>query len=151
MKKWVFEDIHHTTIRDLIIPADKVAHVQLGNPLEHALLVLIKTGYSAVPVLDPTFRLHGLISKRMILDESLGIERIEFDQLADHQVDEVMWREIPSISEDEDFLQALKLTIEHTFLCIVDEQGYFTGILPRSAILKYLNHYLRQLGSEAVV
>ncbi|HEX6923282.1 MAG TPA: CBS domain-containing protein, partial [Bacillales bacterium] len=43
MKK--IEDIYKP-IADWVIPADKVAHVQIGNPLEHALLVLIKTGYS---------------------------------------------------------------------------------------------------------
>ncbi len=37
-------------VSDLIISSEKVAHVQLNNPLEHALLVLVKSGYSAVPV-----------------------------------------------------------------------------------------------------
>lgn len=149
MKKIHVEDIYKP-ISDWVIPADKVAHVQIGNPLEHALLVLIKTGYSAIPVLDSSYRLKGLISKTLILDFALGLERIEFEKLEDHSVEEVMRTDVPCLKEEEDILKALKLTIDHTFLCIVDEDQYFQGILPRSAILKFLNHYLRELGRESV-
>lgn len=49
-------------IKDLMIPSERVAHVQVKNSLEHALLVLTKSGYSAIPVLDPQYKLQGLIS-----------------------------------------------------------------------------------------
>ena len=32
-------------IEEFIISSEKVAHVQMGNSAEHALLVLTKTGY----------------------------------------------------------------------------------------------------------
>lgn len=86
------ENLFETTINDMIIPADKVAHVQIGNSLEHALLVLTKTGYTAVPVLDPKYKLHGLISSTHILDSILGLERIEFERLEKMKVEEVMNR-----------------------------------------------------------
>lgn len=140
----------HKSIQELIVPADRVAHVQMGNPLQHALLVLIKTGYSSIPVLDSTNRLKGLISNTLILDFTLGLERMEFEKLDHHTVEEVMKEDIPFVKESEDFLQALKLAIHHNFLCIVDEDGTFTGILPRSAILKYLNHFLRDAAKESV-
>lgn len=38
-----------STVAEHMIDADKVAHVQIGNNLEHALLVLTKTGYTAIP------------------------------------------------------------------------------------------------------
>ena len=46
-------------IRNLMIASERVAHVQVGNSLEHALLVLTKSGYTAIPVLDPHYKLHG--------------------------------------------------------------------------------------------
>jgi predicted transcriptional regulator len=150
MKKSHIYDIHEKEIDDLIIPADKVAHVQIGNPLEHALLVLIKTGYSAIPVLNTQFKLKGLISKTLILDYTLGMERMEFEKLNDHYVEEVMRTDLPYVKEADDFLQALKLTIDHNFLCVVNGDGIFTGIITRSAILKFVNHYLRQLSRETV-
>lgn len=149
VKKIEAEDLYRP-IRDWVISADQVAHVQIGNPLEHALLVLIKTGYSAIPVLDASYKLKGLISKTLILDFALGLERIEFEKLEVHHVEEVMRTDIPSVKESDSILTAIKLLIDHTFLCIVDDDGYFGGILTRSAVLKFLNHYLREISKESV-
>ena len=35
------KELKDLTVEDLMIPSEKVAHVQLNNPLEHALLVLL--------------------------------------------------------------------------------------------------------------
>ena len=48
------KELLETNIKDFIIPSEKVAHVQVGNSLEHALLLFTKSGYSAIPVLDPS-------------------------------------------------------------------------------------------------
>ena len=55
------ENLLTTHLQKLMIPSEKVAHVQVGNSLEHALLVLTKSGYTAIPILDPHYKLHGLI------------------------------------------------------------------------------------------
>lgn len=127
------------TVGELIIPAEKVAHVQVGNPLEHALLVLVKSGYSAVPVLDSSFKLKGTIGKTIILDNILGLERFEMERLADIRVQEVMHTDIPCLRKSDSILQALKAVIDYPFVCVADEHGYFDGILTRRAILKQLN------------
>lgn len=150
VKKITTSDVINKDIKELVISSDVVAHVQTENPLEHALLVLIKTGYSAVPVLDSSSRLRGIISKTIILDFILGIERIEFEKLSEHKVEEVMRCDVPLIRENDDFLNALKLSINHPFLCYEDHNGYFGGILPRSSLLKFLNHYLRDRSHDAV-
>lgn len=137
-------DIGKVDIRELIIPADKVAHVQIGNPLEHALLVLIKSGYSAVPVLDPSFRLHGLISKTLILDSVLGMERIEMEKLSDKKVEEVMNTKIPRLTKGDPFMKALGQSIDHPFVCVQDDDQIFEGILTRRAILKLFSRMLNQ-------
>lgn len=131
-----------TTVNELMIPADKVAHVQVGNPLEHALLVLVKTGYSAVPVLDVSYRLKGTISKAAIIEQTLGIEQFEFDKLSEICVNDVMKTDIPSLHGEDSFEKALKYVIDNPFVCVADDEGYFDGILTRRAILKQLNRYL---------
>jgi CBS domain-containing protein len=132
-----------THISDLLIPAEKVAHVQIGNPLEHALLVLIKTGYSAVPVLDTEFKLHGILSKTLILDSILGMEMIEVDRLSQMRVEEVMNTKIPHVKQDDEFIKALGLAINHPFLCVENDDGIFKGILTRRAILKLFTRNLK--------
>ncbi|MFD2043943.1 cyclic-di-AMP-binding protein CbpB [Ornithinibacillus salinisoli] len=140
----ILEDKELTTItvEDLMIPSEKVAHVQVNNPLEHALLVLVKSGYSAVPVLDSSYKLVGTIGKTIILNQILGLERFEMERLADMRVQEVMHTDIPRLSRKDSMLDGLKAVIDYPFVCVEDEEGYFDGILTRRAILKHVRRDL---------
>ncbi|WP_251548980.1 cyclic-di-AMP-binding protein CbpB [Neobacillus muris] len=126
-------------VKDLMISSERVAHVQIGNNLEHALLVLTKSGYTAIPVLDPHYKLHGLISTPIIMDSILGLERIEFEQLEMKRVEEVMKTAIPRVKISESFDSCLELLINHPFLCVETEDDLFAGILPRSTVLNHIN------------
>lgn len=125
-------------VAELMIPSEKVAHVQINNPLEHALLVLVKSGYSAVPVLDISYKLVGIISKTAILNQILGMERFEIEKLSELKVKEVMDSDVMSLHKENNLLDGLNATINHNFICIVDQNDYFDGILTRRAILKQL-------------
>ncbi|MGM9928240.1 MAG: cyclic-di-AMP-binding protein CbpB [Bacillus sp. (in: firmicutes)] len=124
------------SIEEYVIPAERVAHVQIGNNLEHGLLVLTKSGYTAIPVLDPHFKLYGLISSPMILDAILGIQRIEFEKLEELKVKDVMNENIPRLRIQDTVQVALDLLIDHPFVCVEDEEGIFAGIITRKALLK---------------
>ena len=131
-------------ITDFVISSEKVAHVQSGNSAEHALLVLTKTGYSSIPVLDVKYRLQGLLSTKMITEAILGLERIEYDKLSNIKVEEVMDRKVIYLKETDTFQRALDLVINHAFLCVVDSEGTFMGIMTRRVILKQLKKYIYQ-------
>jgi len=128
--------IEKMTVEDLMIPSEKVAHVQLNNPLEHALLVLVKSGYSSVPVLDESYKLVGLISKTIILDQILGLERYEVEKLSEMKVYEIMDENVIRVEKDASFIDGLKSVIDTPYSCVIDKDGYFDGILTRRAILK---------------
>ncbi|WP_050614618.1 cyclic-di-AMP-binding protein CbpB [Bacillus testis] len=125
-----------TSIERYVISAEKVAHVQIANNLEHGLLVLTKSGYTAIPVLDPHFKLYGLISSPMILDKILGLERIEFEKLEELKVSDVMNADIPRLRMTDTVKVGLEMMIDHPFVCVEDENGIFEGILTRRALLK---------------
>lgn len=129
-------------VMDFVISSEKVAHVQTGNSAEHALLVLTKTGYSSIPVLDAKYRLHGLLSTKMITEAILGMERIEYERLASIKVDDIMSKEYGVLRTSDTLQRALDLVINHAFLCVVDEEGTFEGILTRRVILKQLKKYI---------
>ncbi|MED1204251.1 cyclic-di-AMP-binding protein CbpB [Heyndrickxia acidicola] len=139
------KDFLEPKISHFMIESEKVAHVQLGNNLEHALLVLTKSGYSAIPVLDAKFTLHGLISSSGITEAILGLERIEFEKLSDIKVESVMTREIPRLHIDDQFEKALGLLVDHPFLCVEDDSGLFAGIFTRRMLLKKLNEHVHKL------
>jgi len=126
------------SVADLMISSEKVAHVQINNPLAHALLVLVKSGYSAVPVLDSSYKLVGTVGKTVILNQILGMERFEVERLSDMRVEEVMKTDISRLQKNHSFTDGLKAVINSPFVCVEDEDGYFDGILTRRAILKEL-------------
>lgn len=131
-------------IRAFLIPSERVAHVQINNSLEHALLVLTKSGYTAIPVLDQHYKLHGLISTPIIMEAILGLERIEFEQLEKKRVEEAVNREIPRIPVSSTIRTSLELLVDHPFLCVENEEGYFEGIMTRRTVLYHLNNYIRK-------
>lgn len=135
-------DFLFTPIADYIISSEKVAHVQIGNNAEHALLVLTKTGYSSIPVLDAKYHLQGLLSMRMITDSILGLDHIEYERLSTLKVNEIMQTEIPTIRTTDRFQKGLDLLINHPFLCVTEEDGTFAGILTRRVILKQFKKYI---------
>lgn len=132
------DKLANISVADLMIQSEKVAHVQLNNPLEHALLVLVKSGYSAVPVLDSDYKLVGTIGKTVILNQILGLERIEVERLADIKVQEIMKTDIPRLLKEDTLINGLKAVINAPFVCVADKTGYFDGILTRRAILKQI-------------
>ena len=130
-------------IRNLMIPSERVAHVQVGNNLEHALLVLTKSGYTAIPILDPHYKLHGLISTPLIMESILGLERIEYEKLEKKRVEEVMNKTVPHLNIDASISNTIGLLVDHPFLCVENDEGLFEGILTRRAVLQLLNEALR--------
>lgn len=138
------KDFLQIPIKEFIISAEKVAHVQLGNNAEHALLVLTKTGYSSIPVLDIKYRLQGLISAQQITDEILGLEHIEYERLPSLKVDEIMKSDVAVIDINEKFQRGLDLLVNNPYICVIDDEQTFLGILTRRVILKQMKKYLYQ-------
>lgn len=135
-------------ICNFMIPSERVAHVQIGNNLEHALLVLTKSGYTAIPVLDPYYKLHGLISTPIIMDSILGLERIEFEKLEEKRVEEVMNKKIPRLNINSSMQDSLALLIDNPFICVENDEGFFEGIFTRRTVLNQLNKHVRKLNKK---
>ena len=92
---------------NFLIPADRVAHVQMNNRLNHALLVLTKIGYSVIPVLDHDYKIKGLISMPMIVEAITGLEDIDFDKLGEILVSDVMTTDFAVIDDPYDLEEVL--------------------------------------------
>lgn len=131
-------------IQRMIISADDVALVYEEHSAEHALLVLIKSGYSAVPVLRSKREVVGIVSKTLILDKILGLEKIDFDLLHTFSVGTVMNPDVPRIQTNQTFLRALQVSIDAPFLIVENERKHFVGILTRRHILAYIHQHIRE-------
>jgi len=142
------EEFLESNISNFMIPSERVAHVQVGNSLQHALLVLTKSGYTSIPVLDPYYKLHGLISTPIIMDSILGLERIEFEKLEEMKVETVMNKKIPRLNIHSKMKDSIGLLIDNPFLCVQNEDGYFEGIFTRRAVLKELNKHVWKINKK---
>lgn len=134
--------------QNFLIPAEKVAHIQMNNRLDHALLVLTKIGYNVIPVLDMDYKIQGIISMPMIIDAITGIEDIDFDKLGDIQVRDVMKTDFPVINDPYDLEEVLHLLVKHAFVCVASKDGSFTGIVTRSEILKGTNRIAHEFENQ---
>lgn len=135
-------------ISRMIINAEDVACVHPAHSAEHALLVLVKSGYSAIPVVSSEGKVVGIISKTLILDRILGLQRIEIERLSEYRVEDVMNPDVARIERDQPFMRALQLSIDAPFLCVENEEGKFVGLFTRRGILAVIHHQLQRSKSQ---
>lgn len=131
-------------MEDYVIPASKVAHVFEDNSLEHALLVLTNTGYTLIPVLDYDNKYIGMINNAGIMNAIMGVESILFENLPEVKVSNVVIRDYPVLRVGFSFEILLKNLIDHSFLCVVDNDNEFVGIVTRRVALKRLAKAIHQ-------
>lgn len=124
---------------DLVKPASEVAVVGDQNTLDHALLLMTSNKYSVVPVIDHKSRLKGLISMPLIMEAIIDIEDVQFDQLAEFKVEEVMVTDFPVTTMAFELEDVLRTLIHNAFISVVDDEGVLIGIITRHELLTGLN------------
>ncbi len=130
---------------DYLIPAENVAHVMEENPLNHALLVLTKVGYSKIPVINKESQFVGLISLSAIVDAMFDLTEIDPDNLANLCVKDVMEREVKMLKPPYDIEKILHLSVDNPFIPAVNKENIFVGIITRRELLKAVNHLAHEL------
>ncbi|GCF93638.1 CBS domain-containing protein [Enterococcus florum] len=134
----------------MIIPAENVANVMSGNPLEHAFLVLSKAGYSKIPVLDKGDHFVGLLSLNDVVNKMLEIDGIDTTNLSEFSVADVMDTDVAIVREGCELEDLLHLLVDAPFLPVLDEHNIFKGIVTRREILKAVNRTFHELDKKRV-
>lgn len=142
-----------TTVQELLledqdnflVPAENVASLMYSNPLDHALLVLSKVGYSKIPVLDKDDRFAGLIGLNDIVGKMIDLRKIDTDNLAGLTVADVMEIGVDYAKEDAQLEDILHLLVNNAFLPIVNSERIFLGIITRKEVLKATNHLVHEM------
>ena len=127
-----------------LIPDSEVGHVQMENNLSHALLVLTKIGFNVIVVLDKQSHVRGLISIPLIMEAITGVRQMHFDQLDVLKVGEVMRTDFAILDEDYELEDMMHLLVDNPFICMVDSEKKFSGIITRREILKSVNHLMHE-------
>jgi CBS domain-containing protein len=129
-------------IKPLIIPADNIITVHPDWTLERAMLKLIRSGYTSVPVINSNNQVEGLISKTLILDFMSENQHIKYNDLPHFTVHEAMNKNYMGIWENTPLSFALELMISRSYVPIIDTKNTFIGILTRQSVLQQILKYL---------
>lgn len=130
---------------NFVIPADNVASLLDIHPLNHALLVLTKTGYSKIPVVTTENEFVGLIGLSSVVNEMFDLTDVDSDNLEGKQVKDVVITDIPTLCEPYNVEDILHLLVNNPFIPVIDEQNHFLGILTRRELIKSVNHLAHEL------
>lgn len=129
----------------LMIKSEDVATVRMENTLLHATMVLSTVGYSSIPVLDNDHKLRGVVTIPMIIEGIKDQVAYNWDLLADKRIEDVVSTDFSCAKQGLGLEDILHQLINHNYVCIVDDEGVFLGIITRKSILKRINHLVHEL------
>ena len=127
---------------DFMIPADNVANVIDQHTLSTGLLILTQSNYTMIPVLSAESKLMGVISMSMIIKAVMTVDAIEMERLDELKVRDVMLSQPVRVQSNCNLADVLNYLIDQNFVCVVDGDNRFLGIITRKNVMQRLTHLL---------
>ena len=127
---------------DFMIPADNVANVIDQHTLSTGLLILPQSNYTMIPVLSAESKLMGVISMSMIIKAVMTVDAIEMERLDELKVRDVMLSQPVRVQTNCHLADVLNYLIDQNFVCVVDGDNRFLGIITRKNVMQRLTHLL---------
>lgn len=127
---------------DFMIPADNVANVIDQHTLSTGLLILTQSNYTMIPVLSAESKLMGVISMSMIIKAVMTVDAIEMERLNELKVRDVMLCQPVRVQANCNLAEVLNYLIDQNFVCVVDGDNRFLGIITRKNVMQRLTHLL---------
>lgn len=131
-----------SNILDFMIPADNVANVIDQHTLSTGLLILTQSNYTMIPVLSAESKLMGVISMSMIIKAVMTVDAIEMERLDELKVRDVMLCQPVRVQANCNLAEVLNYLIDQNFVCVVDGDNRFLGIITRKNVMQRLTHLL---------
>ncbi len=132
----------------IMIPSESVANVRVENTLLHATMILSNVGYSSIPVLDNQHHLVGIITMPKIIEGINDQITYNWDQLSEKRVEDIVCDDYSVAHKDASIEEILNLLIDHNYVCIVDEDQVFQGIITRKSILERVNNLVHEIDKK---
>jgi Zn-dependent protease/CBS domain-containing protein len=122
------------TVRDIMTPGEELHVVETETTISDLLARMFTERHTGYPVVDRQGELIGMVT----LDDARTIKEIERDA---YRVEDVMERDIQSISPEADAITALRTMQEHSVgrLPVIDQYGELTGIISRTDLMTAFN------------
>ncbi len=121
-----------------LTPKSEVAYIFEDETLRQTLEKMEHRKFSCIPLLSPDGKYTGTISEGDLL---WGMQRLEISDLKDAESVPIMaiprranYKPVHINSDMEDLVDR---AINQNYVPVVDDQGFFIGIITRKAIIKY--------------
>lgn len=121
-----------------LTPKSEVAYIFENETLRQTLEKMEHRKFSCIPLLSPDVKYTGTISEGDLL---WGMQRLEISDLKDAESVPIMaiprranYKPVHINSDMEDLVDR---AINQNYVPVVDDQGFFIGIITRKAIIKY--------------
>lgn len=124
-----------------LTPASDVAIFVDTHNTDHVMLLLANNGFSRVPVITKDRKYVGTISVSDIVRYQAEQE-LPLEALADLDIGYMVNKDMETVSPTADLTEIMHKLVDASFLPVVAEDGVFTGIITRKAILKAINSLL---------
>ena len=132
-----------------LTPKSEVAYIFENETLRQTLEKMEHRKFSCIPILSPDGKYTGTISEGDLL---WGLKRLNIIDQKDAEGVPIMavprratYKPVHINSNMEDLLDR---AINQNYVPVVDDQGYFIGIITRKAIIKYCYNELKKSAGE---
>ena len=132
-----------------LTPKSEVAYIFENETLRQTLEKMEHRKFSCIPILSPDGKYTGTISEGDLL---WGLKRLNIIDQKEAEGVPIMavprratYKPVHINSNMEDLLDR---AINQNYVPVVDDQGYFIGIITRKAIIKYCSNELKKTAGE---
>jgi predicted transcriptional regulator len=120
----------HAQLKARDVMSSPVISVKPYETVENVIKIMNEHNISQIPVVAGS-KIVGSITERTLVRQSL-----EYDNIYDHKVMELMDEPFPIVNEDEDMEVVKYLLEEHPAVLVQDKEGKTVGIITRVDLFK---------------
>ncbi len=123
-------------------PKVEVSYLTESCPVQQAMQDMLRSGFTAIPVVNAKGMYVGTITEGDFLRLVLHYPREKLEQLTVGQVELRVHHR--SVSIDAKLEDMVELVTEQNFVPVVDGRGMFCGIVTRRDVITYLCEQVKQ-------
>lgn len=123
-------------------PKVEVSYLTENCPVQQAMQDMLRSGFTAIPVVNAKGTYVGTITEGDFLRLVLHYPREKLEQLTVGQVELRIHHR--SVSIDAKLEDMVELVTEQNFVPVVDGRGMFCGIVTRRDVITYLCEQVKQ-------
>lgn len=126
-------------VLSLLIPKTLVAYLEEDDSIRQGLEKMRAHGYAAIPVLSKEGHYLGTVSEGDFLWHIVDKQSQNYKDLESKLVKEVMRNDfIPAVQIGVSKEELLERAMQQNFVPVLDDRGFFIGIVTRQSIIKNL-------------